>query len=588
MNRRLRLWLAVGAAALVAGTVTLAVTADPGQRPSGWDLFSHALPPLSFLGVGLVLWDRRPDSPIGRLMFLAGVAWEIPWVGFLRTPLTFTIANLTSSLYEVPLGHLAVAYPGGRLRSRLDRSVVIAIWSWWVLNNLAFMLTWDPGADGPLRPGERNVLHVVTLPGFQRVLRDMQFPVTAVLVLLVAAALIRHWLVAGPPGRRVLRPMVWTLVPTAGYIVMQELGGDGLLSPTLIRAFFTFGPLAVATLPVAMLVGLMRARMARGAVSDLVTELSLAPAPGRLREALARALDDPSVELGYPFEDGYVDVEGRAIVLPGEGSGRAVTRLESGGRELAVLVYDEALAEEPERVSGVSAAVRLAMENERLQAEVRAQLEEVRASRARILHAGDTERRRIERNLHDGAQQRLLTLALALRMAESRAEGLDPELEETLRGAGKEVREALEDLRALAGGLHPMVLTRGGLSAAIRTLAERAPVPVEIQGAPDERFHEDVEAAAYFVISEALVNAGKHAGASRVRVRVHRDAEVLRVEVADDGTGGADPAKGSGLTGLADRVAALGGTLSVRGGSGGGTVVRAELPCAPSVGVDQP
>src|SRR5215472_5332571 len=196
-----------------------------------------------------------------------------------------------------------------------------------------------------------------------------------------------------------------------------------------------------------------------------------------------------------------------------------------GGEPVAALVYDAALADEPELLEATVAAARLAIDNARLQAEVRAQLEEVRASRARILHAGDVERQRIERNLHDGAQQRLLTLSLALRMAESKADR-DPELKTALGDAAQELKEALAELRELAQGLHPAILTRSGLAAAARAAARRAPVPAEVTEAPEERFAPEVEAAAYYVVSEALANAGKHAAATCARVSIRRSGSV--------------------------------------------------------------
>jgi len=245
---------------------------------------------------------------------------------------------------------------------------------------------------------------------------------------------------------------------------------------------------------------------------------------------------------------------------------------------VAALVHDASLADEPELLEATVAAARLAIDNARLQAEVRAQLEQVRASRARIVRAGDIERQRIERNLHDGAQQRLLALSFALRMAQSQADG-NPELTTALGDAAQQLKEALAELRELAQGLHPAILTRSGLAAAVRAAARRAAVPADLADVPEERFSPDVEAAAYYVVSEALANTGKHASATGARVSIGRSGGVLRVQVADDGVGGADPAAGSGLTGLADRVAALGGTLCVTSPPGAGTVVTAELPC---------
>ncbi len=227
----------------------------------------------------------------------------------------------------------------------------------------------------------------------------------------------------------------------------------------------------------------------------------------------------------------------------------------------------------------MAAATRLAIENERLTAEVRTQLEEVRASRARIVVAGDAERRRVERDLHDGAQQRLVTLALALQVARGQVGASNEPLAGSLDRAGRELELALAELRELARGLHPTVLTEEGLAVAVEALADRTPVPVTVR-VPADRFRPEVEAAAYYVVAEALTNVVKYARASAVTLEIDQRDGVLAVQVADDGVGGANPAAGSGLRGLADRVAAIGGTLVVSSTPGAGTVVRAEIPCA--------
>jgi signal transduction histidine kinase len=213
-----------------------------------------------------------------------------------------------------------------------------------------------------------------------------------------------------------------------------------------------------------------------------------------------------------------------------------------------------------------------------LQAEVRAQLEDVRASRARIVAAGDAERRRVERDLHDGAQQRLVTLALALQLARAQASGSDATLPDTLDRATTELELALAELRELARGLHPTILVEDGLAAAVESLADRSPVPVGVR-APDSRFAPELEATAYFVVAEALTNVAKYAAATRASVSIDRHDDVLVVEISDDGLGGADPGRGSGLRGLDDRVAAAGGRLSVVSRPGEGTTIRADIPC---------
>jgi signal transduction histidine kinase len=240
-------------------------------------------------------------------------------------------------------------------------------------------------------------------------------------------------------------------------------------------------------------------------------------------------------------------------------------------------VHDPALLEEPELVESVRATAALVLENERLAAEIRAQLAEVHASRARIVAATDEERRRLERDLHDGAQQRLVGLSLKLALAQV---GADPAAAEALASAQADLEGALAELREFARGVHPSILREDGLDAALETLARRASVPVDVSGSVGERLPDAVELATYFFVSEALTNVAKHAGASRVDVTVDVRGAVLRVSVADDGVGGAEADIGSGLAGLADRLAALGGTLEIESAPGLGTTLSATIPCA--------
>ncbi len=275
--------------------------------------------------------------------------------------------------------------------------------------------------------------------------------------------------------------------------------------------------------------------------------------------------------------DDYAGVRGHAAALMRErGYLSAVAApVVAGGRiwGLVLVASDGTLGEDAEhRLADFAELVALALES----AEARDQLN---ASRARILEAGVTERRRLERDLHDGAQQRLVALAVQLRVLEKRLD--DPEVaRKLLRGATGELEQALADLRELARGIHPAVLADRGLAPALDTLAARAPLPVTVEGVPERRLGEPLEAAIYFVVAESLTNAVKHAGASGLHVRMDAEGAELRVEVADDGRGGAAPGAGggTGLLGLADRVEALGGRLALESPPGAGTVVRAVLP----------
>lgn len=346
--------------------------------------------------------------------------------------------------------------------------------------------------------------------------------------------------------------------------------------------------MAIAAVPVAFLAGLLRRRLARSEVGRLVVELGVGTPANRLQSALARTLGDPSVEVAYwtPDTGRYVGADGQAVAMPDNAS-RAITLIERAGCRVGALVHDPALHDEPVLLAAVSAAAGLSMENERLHAEIRVRLDEVQASRARIVQAADAERLRVERNLHDGAQQRLVTLTLALSMARRQLTDAPGQrgpdavrcLDALLAEAAGELSSALRELRELARGLHPAILVDEGLGAAIEALADRSAVPVTITGEIHGRLPAPVEAAAYYVVSESLANVGKYAEASAVTVHAARERHRLVIEVTDDGVGGARARPGSGLEGLTDRVAALDGQLTVESPAAHGTRVSASLPC---------
>jgi len=339
----------------------------------------------------------------------------------------------------------------------------------------------------------------------------------------------------------------------------------------------------VAALPFAFLAGLLRSSLSRaGAVNAMFERVGGVSA----RDALAEALGDETLTLAYWLPDAgrYVDAQGRAVELPPAGAGRSVTEIAREGEPVAAIVHDPALDDDPELVRTAGSAAALALANERLAAELRARYDELQATSARLVAASDAARRRIERDLHDGAQQRFVSLSIMLNLARKTADP-DSRTAALLDDALVELTAGLSELRELARGIHPAVLTQRGLAAGLDALAARAPFPVAISAELDGPLPPAVEAAAYFVVTEALTNVAKYAGASSAEVLVRRDEDRLVVEISDDGVGGADPSAGSGLTGLADRVAALGGRLEVRSGPSRGTVVRAEMPASPRVAV---
>jgi signal transduction histidine kinase len=474
------------------------------------------------------------------------------------------------------LAHLILAFPDGRLHSGLERSLVVAAYinaTALQITMLMFMGIEHVGGC----PCPRNLLFVRDDMSVHSALMNAHRLSGIAIAAGVVTVVVRRWQSASPLLRRALAPILVTGGATAALLAAMLIADQS--SAGITRGLETAERVALATVPLAYLFGLFQARLARIGLGELVVELGNNPEQGRLREALARALRDPSLELGYwmPASQEYVDLEGKQVdVVPT--ATRAVTILERRGEKVAALVHDAALREDPTLLEAVSSAAGLALDNERLLAQLRAQLAETRDSRARIVDAADTERRRLERNLHDGAQQRLVTLALHLRMAQETLRDDPAAAGAMLDGVGEELKLALEELRELARGLHPAILTERGLTPALQSIATRAPFTVEINGVPHERLPAVIEAAIYYVVAETLTNAAKHAGATEAQVELSTTGETITVEIRDNGGGGANLVDGTGIRGLADRVEALGGRLEVHSPVGAGTVVKAELP----------
>jgi signal transduction histidine kinase len=532
----------------------------------------------AFIGTGLFAWLRRPENRVGALMVAVGFTYCLSGLIVATDSWPF-IAGL--HLIAVPyaiLFHILLAFPSGRLATRANRalaaaSYLIATVGWW-----ACMLVQDTERLGlPANP-----LLIADEPGLLSTMARVRLGIVVALIVFLGVVLIRRWRAATAAQRRALTP-----VYLSGGLVLALYAVWGVLGvfqawPNAQDDLERARVIALAVVPFAFLAGLLRSRVAAAsAVSDLVARLG-AGRRGALRDALADALGDPSLQLAYwlPERGEWVDEGGDPFAPPPAGSGRACTPVDQGGRPVALLVHASSIADEPELVRAVGGAAALALENERLDAELRANVQELRASRARIVESADAARRRIERDLHDGAQQQLVALALALRTARARLDGDPQAAGELLDSAAQDLDAAIRDLRELARGIHPAILSDRGLGAALEALALRLPLPVEIAAPPARRLPEPVEAAAYFVVAEALTNVVRYADATSARVAVSRDGDRVLVEVCDDGVGGADPAAGSGLRGLADRVAALDGRLEVRSPPGAGTTVRAVIPSA--------
>jgi PAS domain S-box-containing protein len=663
----------------------------------------------SFCLSGLVAWSRQPGNRFGPLMVGAGFAWFLTSLSAANGSIPFTVGTLLENLPFAVIIHLLLAYPRGRLEWWVTRSIVAVGYLVMVGLQLLGLLFYKPTvSECPGCPA--NALLVQPNDGVVDALVVVGRVSAVLLTLAVGLIYALRWRAASPPARRMIGPVLVTGA-LAAFLLTLSLVLGFFVSDLLEGALYVLSAVVLSTVPLASLAGLLQSRIARSAVGHLIVELGQSLPPGELRDALARALGDPSLTVGYwlPEAEVFVDHEGRPLPPPDPQGSRHGTWVERNGERIAALVHDESLLADPQLIDAVVAAAGLALENERrlaalarsetrnrallnampdvmfriardgtylaykaeegsdlfsdpeeligknvrdvlpgevagpmmrcveealepgsartiefeheleldgtrrffearivpaeadevvmilrdfterhraqeelerLQVELRKRLEELQASRARIVAVADQERQRLERNLHDGAQQRLVSVSLTVRLAQARLDADPGAASELLQAASDELSTALEELRELARGIHPAVLTDRGLGPALESLVTRTPVPVDVEAPLDERLPEPVEAAAYYVVSEALANVAKYANASQAAVRVSRSDGFAIVEVEDDGVGGADPSRGSGLRGLADRVEALAGRLAVDSEPGRGTRIRAEIPCA--------
>jgi signal transduction histidine kinase len=567
---RLTLW----PAALAAGGVTAALilTSDVAHSRERTAVLTLVVG-LSWCVMGLLEWSRRPTKRIGPLMVFFGLAWFAGRLIYSDVPLLHTIGGFLGVLFFAVLGHLLLAFPSGRLERRFTRFLVTVAYVDTIIV-IAIAILFDEGNPGDPRNLALVDANSAVADALTRTARGVGIALFLAGLMLLAG----RWRRATPRWRRTFAIVFWTgaAAALASAVSIFEEAPYKAIGPVAAVAY-----LVIAAVPLALTVDLLRTKLARGAVAELVVQLRETRGPGRLRDALARALNDPTLSLAYwlPERGRYVDVDGRPVELPSDGDVRVATIIEREGRPVAALVHDATLHDEPALVEAVGAAASLALENERLQADLRARLEDLRASRARIVDAADSERRRLERNLHDGTQQRLVSVSMALGLAESKL-GSDPEAaRQIIEEARQALGAALHELREFSQGIHPAILTERGLGPALQELVFLAPISIQLTVPPDERLPEPVEAAAYYIVAEALANAAKYASADTVSVTVERQNGLARIEIADDGVGGADPTKGSGLRGLSDRAEALGGTLAVESVSGSGTRLRAEIPC---------
>jgi signal transduction histidine kinase len=573
-----RALLVLGAVGFIAGAVPLALAlATEGGHQRELIAITGPLIGWAFIGTGIFAWLREPDNRLGALMTAVGFSACIAALRVSTESWVFIFGLLFITSQWALLYHMLLAFPTGSLQSGLVRLLVVGMYFSSLVVHPVQVLFQDTARAG----FPDNPLLIEGHPNLAMDLSRARFWFALVLLTALAVILVRRWVSAESLERRASTP-----VYLSGGLVMALLGiwYAGMLAhwdQDFLNGLEDTRYMVLATVPFAFLAGLLQSRVAgASAVSEVIARLGDPTVrEGGIRHALADALNGTSVDVAYrdPAQGEYFNANGTRVVLPPKAP-RIAIPLERGSQPGVVITHDGSRLDERELVRAVTAAVTLTLENHRLAAELQVKVEELSASRARIVDTSDAARRRLERDLHDGAQQRLVSLALSLRILRSRLDG-DPEAIRELESARAELEGALAELRELARGIHPSVLSDRGLDAALDGLAHRAPLPVELERTPGERLPDRVESTAYFVVAEALTNIAKYAQATHASVSVQREDGQVFVEVTDDGVGGADPTNGSGLSGLLDRVSSLGGRLELDSKPGRGTTVRAVIPC---------
>ena len=580
------------ALALAAGAIAFAMLTTVVGMANGAPvdfLVTDLVMGLTFVVCGLAAAWLRPISPAGPMLLVCGGLWFVGSYAPTGHPILFPLGFAFEGYYDLVLAALLLMLSSPSLRLE-PRWLIGALGAAMAARSLGRLLLQDPVRLFDCAECAANPFAIWPNPAAFETVEIASNLAIAGLAALVAVVALRRLLRSGPVWRRVRLPILlagglamtaraydsfeyaWSTATGALLVVIAEPWGE-------IFAWAGFG--ARTLVPIGFLVATLRVRSAPGPLGPFSAGLERPRGSSTVGDALRTALGDPSLVLLRPVDaEAWTTEDGAPAALPGPGHGRAVTLVGPEDRASAAIVHDPALLEQPELLGAVVRVLRLALENERLESELREQLRAVTESRERIVTAAEEERQRLERDLHDGAQQRLIGVMLALQQARSTAdaEAAPKPLRDQLEAAARETTEAIHELRELARGIHPAILEDAGLEAAVAALARRVGIPVDVGMTLDGRLPGLVESTAYFTIAEALTNTQRHARASHATVRVVHAGASVELEVSDDGKGGAAPERGSGLRGLADRVIALGGRFEVISEAGRGTRIRATIP----------
>jgi signal transduction histidine kinase len=588
-NLRPRVASALGLAGLAAALITGVLTAT-GNDPSAEAAVVRAVLVVVPIAGGLAIWSRGPSRRFGRLLVAGGFVTFFATFGGSDGEVVYSVGRSANWLSELALIYLVLAFPSGRLRGAIDRALaagvalivlVLFLPTALLTDGYPVPATWTTCSDDCPGNAFQVLAHEPAWVG------DVVVPVrealTSLLFLAVTVRMLTRIRAATTSMRRTLTPVlalaaVHAVALPIGFSLRRAGGAsDAALAVTWVLSA------GIPVLALGFLIGAARWRLAVGAgLYRLAPKLQAGIDPETLRRAIADALDDPGVELIYRSSGGsWLDADGRPAALPADGPGRAHTVISDGDADVAAIIHDDALRDHPDFVQAVGGLALVVLTNQRLAAQVEVSLQEVRRSRERILAAADEERRRIERDLHDGAQQRLVALRIKLELASERSARADLPDADQLHQLSDDVGDALDEVRSLAAGVYPALLVDCGLGESLRSIARRSPLPTTVADDGVGRFAQQIEAAVYFCCLEALQNAAKHSGAMSVSIVVSHGPD-LRFEVHDDGRGFdvARQGAGQGLTNIRDRLVAVGGTLLVTSEPGRGTSIAGTIPLA--------
>jgi signal transduction histidine kinase len=585
----LRTRIAVLAGAGVVACVVAAAIALSGSDSSAPGLVAaaRALTAGLPIGVGLYAWYRRPRTRFGPLLVAAGFGWFLTTLAESSNSVLYSVGRVSGWLVELLLVYLVLAFPTGRLQGRVDRSLVAAgavmlvtLWLPSALVTDSYPLpsfTTSCASDCPA-----NAFFLLDdEPAFaDSVLQPVREVLLALLFAAVAIRLSQRVRRATPLMRRTLAPVLVVAIARLLLIIAFAISRSADPDSVSSEAEVWLIALGVPAMALAFLAGLLWWRLfVAKALHRLATRLRASSGPDELRDALAEAFHDPGVRLAYRGVGGWVDPVGRPMDLPSPGSGQSVTEVHDDGRLVAAIVHDAALSDQPELIDAAASYATMTLEHQALTAKVRASLLELSESRARVVASADEERRRIERDLHDGAQQRLVALRIKLELTEEIVRQ-DPQRGiERLNALGTEVTEALDEIRSLARGVYPSRLAERGLGDALRAAALSAPIATTVSPDGVGRYPPKIESAVYFSVIEALQNASKHAeGVTRIAISLTAGEE-LCFEVRDDGAGFdlAAGSEGAGIANIRDRIAAVGGSVEISSAESG-TAVSGAIP----------